>query len=260
MIRAIERALVLALAFQIGFPLSLFAGDPLRALSRKLNNELQEDKDMALGVLNFTYARGRMSTGSYLVSERLLTYLVQEGATVIERRLLDSLLAEQRFSQIGITNIGTLQRMGKVLGVDAVVLGTLDDRPDNTTTDVIARVIRVDTAEVLAAGSAATAHIWLDDPRAKAATWARSPTPDVSLPRTSTPSSRSDNTAIPLEPNEPKRVLGEHFQNLTLQEDGGERLHLTSTEPLSLPRYKSAPVPSFFNPIGKQVRKGGGSK
>lgn len=175
--------------------------DPLQALSKKIRTDLKQ-KPVSLGVLNFTYERGQMSTGSYLVSERLLTYLVQNGATVVERRLLDSLLAEQRFSQIGVTNIDSLKRVGSVLGVDAVVVGTLSDKPNDKQTDVIARVINVETAEVMAASSITTPREWSDAPRSLVVARTLTPVPDVVT--------KERMPAIRLDPNEPKRVLGEY--------------------------------------------------
>src|SRR5205823_6400952 len=121
---------------------------PIRLLSRKLKPQ----SPLLVAVLNFTYSRGRMSTGSYLVSERLVTYLVQNGVTVVERRLLQKLLEERKFCETGAVDPGSLRQVGQVLGADAVVAGTLTDLTDDTT-EIMARLIRVDTAKILAASS-----------------------------------------------------------------------------------------------------------
>jgi hypothetical protein len=241
------------------FTSTLSASDPLKALSKKLKSDLK-DKSVSLGVLNFTYDRGRLSTGSHLVSERLLTYLVQEGATVIEKRLLNAVVGQQRFSQIGITNIDSLKKMGKILGVDAVVVGTLSDRPDNSSTDIAARVIRVETAEVLAAGSAKTPIVWPDLPKSPAVPQSFSPVPEISMGNSSAYRSASINKAIRLDPNEPKMAAGEHMSDIGANaSDSSERRHLPKGAPVHLKSYRPAPIP-FFLPPTPRISKGGSTK
>ncbi len=81
---------------------SASAADPLRMISKKITKDLKAASSPPLVVLPFPYSRERLSTGSHLVSERLITYLVQDGATVMERRLLDKILEEQKLWQTGL--------------------------------------------------------------------------------------------------------------------------------------------------------------
>jgi len=69
-------------------------------------------------------------------ADLLITKLVQEGkVSVIERNAIDKLLAEQNFSNTNRTDPVTAAKLGRVLGVDAIILGTIThyDYTDKTT-------------------------------------------------------------------------------------------------------------------------------
>ncbi len=60
------------------------------------------------------------------VADLLVTRLVQDGsATVIERNAIDKLLAEQDLTNSDRTDPMTAAKLGRVLGVDAIVLGSV---------------------------------------------------------------------------------------------------------------------------------------
>jgi hypothetical protein len=97
--------------------------------------------------------------------------------SVIERRALDKVLAEQNFSNSDRADASTAARIGKVLGVDAVILGSITQFGNDTRTTGVggvgavtgrfglgginqkaskaivgltARIVSIDTAEILA--------------------------------------------------------------------------------------------------------------
>ena len=60
------------------------------------------------------------------VSDLLVDRLLSEGTfSVIERRKLDTVLAEQNFSTSERADSSTAARIGKVLGVNAIILGSV---------------------------------------------------------------------------------------------------------------------------------------
>lgn len=60
------------------------------------------------------------------VSDMLVQKLVQDGNySVIERSALDKVLAEQNFSNSDRADSTTAAKIGKVLGVDAIIIGTI---------------------------------------------------------------------------------------------------------------------------------------
>ncbi len=69
-------------------------------------------------------------------ADLLITKLVQDGdVSVIERNAIDKLLAEQSFTNSNRTDPVTAAKLGKVLGVDTIILGTIThyDYADKTT-------------------------------------------------------------------------------------------------------------------------------
>jgi curli biogenesis system outer membrane secretion channel CsgG len=66
----------------------------------------------------------------------LITKLVQDGSvSVIERNAIGKLLTEQNFSNTDRTDPVTAAKLGRILGVDAIILGTITryDYADKTT-------------------------------------------------------------------------------------------------------------------------------
>lgn len=60
------------------------------------------------------------------VSELLITKLVKDGnAIVVERSAIDKVLAEQNLSNSDRSDPATAAKLGRLLGVDAIVLGTI---------------------------------------------------------------------------------------------------------------------------------------
>ncbi len=112
------------------------------------------------------------------VSDLLLTYLVKDGNySVIERQQLDKILKEQNFSNSDRADPTSAARIGKLLGVDAIIVGSITQFGNDTRTTGVgavggalgrvgiggvgqkqskaivgltARIVSVDTAEVLA--------------------------------------------------------------------------------------------------------------
>ena len=112
------------------------------------------------------------------ISDLIVKGLVRDGTyTVVERRALDAVLAEQNFSNSDRANASTAAQIGKVLGVDAIILGSITQfgteekgtsigglagkwggwgggkvgKTDGKAVVAIdARVVNIDTAEILA--------------------------------------------------------------------------------------------------------------
>jgi len=60
------------------------------------------------------------------ISDLLVKYLVQDGTySIIERKALDKVLGEQNFSNSDRANPTSAAKLGKLLGVDAIVVGSV---------------------------------------------------------------------------------------------------------------------------------------
>jgi curli biogenesis system outer membrane secretion channel CsgG len=60
------------------------------------------------------------------ITDLLVTYLVKDGTySVIERKALDKIMAEQNFSNSDRANPTSAAKLGKLLGVDAIITGSI---------------------------------------------------------------------------------------------------------------------------------------
>jgi len=152
---------------------------------------LSAQQKKRVAVLDFDYATVRSHVAAIWGTDRdvgkgiadlLVEKLVQGGTySVIERKAIDKVLAEQNFSNSDRADPTTAAKIGRILGVDAIIIGSITEfgRDDKATTlgggafggitrryglggvqrreakavvDVTARMISTDTAEILAVG------------------------------------------------------------------------------------------------------------
>jgi curli biogenesis system outer membrane secretion channel CsgG len=88
-----------------------------------------------IAVLDFDYATVRSSVGDIWgsdvdigkgIADMLVTDLVRNGTySVIERKQLDRVLGEQNFQQSGRADASTAAQLGRILGVDAIIIGSI---------------------------------------------------------------------------------------------------------------------------------------
>ena len=139
-----------------------------------------------VAVMNFDYATVRSSVAALFggdtdvgkgIADLLVTRLVTDGVySVIERKALDKIISEQNFSNSDRANPDTAAKIGRVLGVDAIIVGSITQfgRDDKTlglgglgeklpggigklgkrqakaVVGISARMVSTDTAEILA--------------------------------------------------------------------------------------------------------------
>ncbi len=67
------------------------------------------------------------------ISDLLVTYLVKDGTySVIERKALDKIMTEQNFSNSDRANPNSAAKIGKLLGVDAIIVGSITEFGNET--------------------------------------------------------------------------------------------------------------------------------
>jgi curli biogenesis system outer membrane secretion channel CsgG len=141
-----------------------------------------------VAVLDFDYATVHSTVSAIFgrdvdvgkgVTDLLVTYLVKDGSySVIERKALDKILAEQNFSNSDRADPSSAAKIGRMLGVDAIIVGSITQFGNDTKTTGVggagaglgklglgrfnqkeskaivgltARLVSVDTGEILAA-------------------------------------------------------------------------------------------------------------
>ena len=115
------------------------------------------------------------------ISDLLVRNLVQDGTySVIERKAMDKILAEQNFSNSDRANSTSAAKIGKLLGVDAIIVGSITQFGNDTKNTnvggggggwggygiggfkhknskaicvVDARIVNIDTAEIIGVGT-----------------------------------------------------------------------------------------------------------
>ena len=139
-----------------------FAAQPLDKLADKLAEGLKDRPAIKLAVLEFPYTGGKASEGPVVVQERLITALSKiKNVTLIERGQLNKVLGELKLQASGAMDEAAVKQVGKLLGADAVVTGTLNDLKEKLS-EVNARVVETETGRILAAAAAELEKTWKD--------------------------------------------------------------------------------------------------
>jgi curli biogenesis system outer membrane secretion channel CsgG len=145
-----------------------------------------------VAVMNFDYATVQSSVAAIFganqdigkgIADLLVDKLVNDGVySVIERKMIDKIIAEQNFSNSDRADANSAAKIGKILGVDAIIIGSITQfgRDDKKTSvagggldrvsgrfglggiskndskavvNVTARMVSTDTAEILASST-----------------------------------------------------------------------------------------------------------
>jgi len=116
---------VLAVLLAIGVSL---AGQPANA-------QAASGRRPRIAVMDFDYATVQTSTSALFgtnvdvgkgIADLLVTDLVKDGSfSIIERKALDKIMAEQNFSNSNRADPTSAAKLGKLLGVDAILVGSI---------------------------------------------------------------------------------------------------------------------------------------
>ena len=142
---------------------SFCSADAYDYLAGKISKGGKVLTNKKVAVLPFQYYDGRESPGSTIVSERLTTAIVQGNKLqVVERTLLDKVMDEMKLDKTGIIDQQTTKELGKILGVEAIVTGTLIEEVNSDKVEINARLIKIETGDILVAASRKIDKTWID--------------------------------------------------------------------------------------------------
>lgn len=165
----------------------VLAGGLLAAAAQEAPKAPAQARKKRVAIIDFEYGTVHGSVRALFgadvdvgkgICDLLVKGLVKDGTyTVIERRILDKILAEQNFSTSDRANPATAAKIGKILGLDALIVGSITQFGNETKETKIggagggiggfgiggfgkkkskaivsidARLVDVDTAEILA--------------------------------------------------------------------------------------------------------------
>jgi curli biogenesis system outer membrane secretion channel CsgG len=148
---------------------------------------MHQGRKKRVAVFDFDYATVQSSSAAAFgnnvdvgrgISDLTVKYLVQDGTySVIDRKAMDKILAEQNFSNSDRANPTSAAKLGKLLGVDAIIVGSVTQFGNDTQNTKVggggggwggygiggighkkskaivavdSRIINIDTAEIMA--------------------------------------------------------------------------------------------------------------
>ena len=123
--------------------------DPLDEIVLMVEGNLDRLGGNTVIVFPFPYADGIKSVEGALISERIVTKLTERGAVkVVERRLLDKVMEEQKLSALGFVDPASSVQVGKLLGARGILSGTVTDLGERI--EIHVRLLSVETDEIVA--------------------------------------------------------------------------------------------------------------
>lgn len=123
----------------------------IRILSASMADNISKAGKKRIAVVDFTDLQGNVTELGRFIAEELSVDLINtaKGFEVIDRNHLNRILAEHKLSVSGIVDQKTVQKLGQIAGVDALITGSIT--PLERSIRVVCKVIATDTASVISA-------------------------------------------------------------------------------------------------------------
>jgi TolB-like protein len=141
-------------AASVSLPRPEFLQNRFKELADQLSAGIKEHHVSRLAILPLADAGQKTNTplGNYL-TEKLTNELYKTAsAKVIERSQLQRVIDELDLTLRGTFDDASVKRIGRLLGADAVIIGTYAELASDTV-EVNTRIVTVETAEVVGVGS-----------------------------------------------------------------------------------------------------------
>ena len=121
-------------------------------LTNQMVKSLSQERKSKIAIMEFPDLHGNVSELGKFIPEELTTRLfITRRFEVVERQLLNKVLEEQNLGTTGLVDATSAAQIGKMLGVDAIVSGTITDM--GNTIRINARMIATETASIFAVSS-----------------------------------------------------------------------------------------------------------
>lgn len=142
--------LVLAILASFSAAAQRTLGDGIKDLATQISTSAAKEQKQKIAVVSLRELDGEATVlGTYL-AEELVTHLFQIGNfEIVERQMLDKVLAELKIQQSGGIDPSSAKQIGRITGVDAIVTGTITDL--QSFVGVNCRLIDAATGKIFAA-------------------------------------------------------------------------------------------------------------
>jgi TolB-like protein len=126
----------------------------LSKLAEKLAAQIEGHGTKKVSVVDFTGIQGTADDLGKYIADQLTVDLVmnKRNFSVLDRANLKTILAEHKLAAEGLVDPENAKKFAMLAGVDALILGTSTPKGQGVT--VTAKVIAIDTSEIIAAGRA----------------------------------------------------------------------------------------------------------
>jgi len=122
----------------------------LDQLAAQITKAAPEDKQFLIAVADFPDLQGVTSDLGRYIASRLTTRLGQSPKfRVIERQRLEQVLGELKFSMSDLVDPEKAKQLGRMAGVEAIVVGSVSDLGNQV--DIDARMIEIETNQMILA-------------------------------------------------------------------------------------------------------------
>lgn len=135
------------------------AAGPYESMASELVTAAKKQGKRRVAVLTFSSLGNRTSSDGLFVSEKFIGPIASLDVEVVERTLLESVMREQQLGVYGVADARSVKELGRILGVDALVTGTIMRLKDDRL-EINARLIDAETAKVLAVSRARVEKDW----------------------------------------------------------------------------------------------------
>ncbi len=132
------------------------APEPLRngiaLIAKQLSEQDRQGPRRRITVVDFSDINRQTSPAGVVIAELLIGELFKTGRyEIVERKLLSSVLEQHKLNMTGLVDESTARKVGKLLGVDCIVTGTVIDL--GSALNVNARTIDIETGSISATAS-----------------------------------------------------------------------------------------------------------
>lgn len=123
---------------------------PENFLAGEIIKKAENLHNKTIAVFNFTYIDGSEFNYGKLLAEKLIVELVSSGKLkVVERTQLEKILQQQKLEISDLFETTEVEKVGKLIGTDAVVIGTIAEFPEKY--EITAKLINIYTGEIISA-------------------------------------------------------------------------------------------------------------
>jgi TolB-like protein len=130
-------------------PAQASLGGRICDLSEEIAEEMIENKKATIAVVEFSDLQGDVTDFGRFLAEELITQLHRtKRFKVVERHMLNKVINEQKLTLSGIVDDSSAKAVGRLLGVDAIVSGSIAELAKSMR--VNARLISTETGEIFA--------------------------------------------------------------------------------------------------------------